>query len=259
MLHQIAGHLTAAVRSIELVSQVSEQRRELERRILVRSDLLDEQYRRQNALLAIEDVMRGQPDIDTILDGIVEVIRNAMAASFGASIFIWDPVTESFSLHATSVRTERGKADRNVVRSRAGTTRWVYDNGLPVVIKDVSKDPGGQNPTLLTLGVNAFIAVPIHTEDVVLGVLYVLESDARDFVQADVDFALVLANRAGLGLSRIRLMDQLKTQNRKLNKAVNLMTGREVRMRELKRVIRALRAKLNELGQEDNPDDPMAH
>lgn len=258
LLHQVAGHLTAAILRVELVKEVDEQKADLQRRVTHRSDMLNDQYQRQSALLKIEDAVRTASNMDVVLSRIVEVIKESMQATFGASIFLWDPKARQFTLTATSAQRTPQRKSGAQVRRTGGVTQWVVEHGEPVVVPTVSADLKNQNPHLTEIGVEAYIAVPIHAENEVLGVLYVLEKSPRDFSQADIDYSMVLANRAGLGISRQRLLDQLRSRNRELRRTVNLMAGREVRMRELKSVIKDLRERLTTYGETDLPDDPMA-
>ena len=56
---------------------------------------------------------------------------------------------------------------------------------------------------------------------------------------------------------RVRVDEELRKQAAELKRMVNLMTGREVRMAELKQVIRKLRAQLEEAGLEPVANDPL--
>ena len=56
---------------------------------------------------------------------------------------------------------------------------------------------------------------------------------------------------------RVRVEEEVKKRSAELRKMVNLMAGREVRMAELKDVIRQLRAQVQEAGLTPVADDPL--
>ena len=57
---------------------------------------------------------------------------------------------------------------------------------------------------------------------------------------------------------RVQAEDEIKKGTAELNRMVNLMAGREVRMAELKNVIHQLRAQLEAAGLTPTADDPLA-
>ena len=56
---------------------------------------------------------------------------------------------------------------------------------------------------------------------------------------------------------RVRAQKEVEKRAAELRKMVNLMAGREVRMAELKKVIRELRAQLEAAGLTPAADDPL--
>jgi CheY-like chemotaxis protein len=81
-----------------------------------------------------------------------------------------------------------------------------------------------------------------------------LEREIAERRQAEADIA-----RASRELQRSHddLERRVRERTTELQRIVNLMTGREVRMAELKDVIRRLRAQLEEAGLEPVTDDPL--
>jgi len=116
--------------------------------------------------------------------------------------------------------------------------------------------------------VKSALYVPMKVERETIGVMQVQSYRLDAYSQADIDVLSALANVAAVALRNARLLETLQEHREhleemveertaELRKTVNLMAGREVRMAELKDVIRELRAQLEETGLEPVADDPL--
>ncbi len=117
------------------------------------------------------------------------------------------------------------------------------------------------------LGLVSFISIPLIKKDTPIGVVgigwrrRVDIKDKHDFLETlSAELALILYN--AILYEKVKnhakeLEERVKERTEELQKAVNLMAGREVRMAELKEVIKRLRNQLMEAGIEPEADDPF--
>jgi len=122
---------------------------------------------------------------------------------------------------------------------------------------------------------NSALYVPMKIAGETVGVMQVQSCRLDAYDQDDEALLAGLANVAALAIQNARLLDTLRRSNKELRryqehledlvaertaelrKLVTLMAGREVRMAELKDVIRKLRAQLEEAGLRPVADDPL--
>lgn len=116
---------------------------------------------------------------------------------------------------------------------------------------------------------SAIISVPMRWQERIIGVIHVLhDTESRKFNQADLDLLTSFASQAAIAVENARLLDELqkhaenlearvRDRTAELQILVNAMAGREVRMADLKDVIRKLRKQLLAAGLEPSADDPL--
>ncbi|RMG72068.1 MAG: GAF domain-containing protein, partial [Nitrospirae bacterium] len=116
-------------------------------------------------------------------------------------------------------------------------------------------------------GIKSFVAIPLFVEENLIGLIGIAWKETRDFAE-ERDFFEALGAGLSVSLQNIKLIEELKQHSQnlelmvrerteQLQKAVNLMAGREVRMAELKEVIRNLKEQLRAAGLEPEVDDPL--
>ncbi len=117
------------------------------------------------------------------------------------------------------------------------------------------------------LGMVSFISIPLVKKDSTLGVVGIgwrhrveIKGKYEMLETLSGELALVLHN--ALLYERVKnhargLEERVKERTLELQRAVNLMAGREVRMSELKETIKKLRNQLIEAGLEPVADDPL--
>jgi len=117
-------------------------------------------------------------------------------------------------------------------------------------------------------GLRSFAALPLHSRGEVIGVVGIASATERDFREQS-SFLETLAAEVSTGAQNARLYEQVRhdaaemeqrvrERTAELQRFVDLMAGREVRMAELKDVIRQLRAQLHAAGLTPVADDPLA-
>ncbi len=138
---------------------------------------------------------------------------------------------------------------------------------LPVIFLSAMYKEDYYHVKGIRTGAVDFITKPINPEILIGKVRVFLDlynhklllQKAHDELKQRVEERTVELAKANEGLEqhRKRLEDLVRERTDKLQKSINLMSGREVRMAELKKTIRKLRAQLEEAGLTPVADDPL--
>lgn len=173
--------------------------------------------------LARLELSATDPDAaEAVLASIVAAVEELLPATGGASIVLYDRVTETY---ATSVTTVPGQTDEMAaerVRARRGATRAIIDEGRAVSVARLDDDPFGANPMLADFGMRSYLGVPIRdTADRVVGVLYALDRHEREHSADDIDFLEAVGRRAGVVIGNA---DALTRREHALAQTLTLLT-----------------------------------
>jgi GAF domain-containing protein len=132
---------------------------------------------------------------------------------------------------------------------------------------DISKDPRCSWDECKRAGLRSVVALPLFRGDEIFAVLGLGADTVRDF-ESQAEFLETLASEIANGLQNALLYEQVQSyaatleqrveeRTERLKKIVGLMAGREVRMAELKGVIKKLRTQLEDAGMIPVADDPL--
>jgi PAS domain S-box-containing protein len=171
--------------------------------------LFEEALQRQAALAEIELAINQTHELQTTLDRVAETTTQLLPASGGASVALWDEMSDDLWVGSTTVAEPMKAAIDRFIRKPSGASRWIIENHKPVVIQDTSEDPFGINRALNEHYVGAYVGMPLIFEDEVLGLLYVFEHSIRIYTEQDIDFLAGLANRAALAIAKVQLYGSL--------------------------------------------------
>ena len=148
----------------------------------------------------------------------------------------------------------------------------LFETGQPVMIPDANDLSYADvvNPEYsAAFHIRAFLAVPLVARGEVTGFVVLDDTRApRVFQPEEVQLVQSVATQAAISIENARLYERVKghvahleervrERTAELRNLVNAMAGREVRMAELKDVIRQLRAQLEAAGLTPVADDPL--
>lgn len=157
----------------------------------------------------------------------------------------------------------------NILKFGEGAAGQVAATGKPLIIEDYRKWEGRAKIYQEEESFQAILSAPIIWQEQVKGVLHVMRnSESPQFMETDLDLLMTLANNAAIAIQNARLLQQIQRHANDLQTAVeertaelqilvDSMVGREVRMAELKKVIKRLRHQLLEAGIDPIADDPL--
>jgi signal transduction histidine kinase len=162
-------------------------------------------------------------DLEVVLATIVSR-ANELAETDGCAIFEFDEATRAFRLRAT----ER-YPDEFVAALRA--TSLVYGEGAigraaatrePVQVPDVADTDvysSRVRDTLMRAGYRSLLAVPLVSEDEVVGALVVNRREAGAFADRTVEMLRTFATQSALAIQNARLFSEIETKSHELQVA----------------------------------------
>ncbi|MBI5281275.1 MAG: SpoIIE family protein phosphatase [Candidatus Solibacter usitatus] len=173
---------------------------------------------RVQALLDAGRELAGHRPLEELFPRILDLALGAVGAERGVLI-----TTGNGGLQ---VRAARGEGFRisGSVRDR------VLEGRESLLVVDVSKDEALMaSHTIVSAGVRSLMAVPLQTEDKVIGLLYVDSSNfLKSFTQDDLTLATVLANIAAIRIEHARLIELAQAEKvlqHDLRQAAEIQTG----------------------------------
>ncbi|MCF8079417.1 MAG: GAF domain-containing protein [Desulfobacterales bacterium] len=138
-------------------------------------------------------------DLDKVFDLITEKIPDVMGVD-AATIRLLDASGKNLVLKAS-----RGLSREYLNRGTIDTEEPVFKalKGEPIVIEDAANDPRIKYPDATKKeGISSILAVPITVQDEIIGILRLLTEEVRYFSEADVNFAMAVAEQGGVAIQR---------------------------------------------------------
>ena len=173
---------------------------------------------RVQLLLEAGRELAGHRPLDELFARILELGLSAVGAERGLLMTL-----DGSDLH---VRAARGEGFRisTSVRDR------VLHGRESLLVVDVSRDQALRaSQTIVSSGVRSLIAVPLQTEDTVIGLLYIdASSFLRSFTPEDLTLVTVLANIAAVRIQHARFIEMVQAEKvlqHELRQAAEIQSG----------------------------------
>ncbi len=204
--------------------------RELETDILRRHYHLD-------VLSNVSSAVSGLWDLDTILNVGLEAVLQIFRGSLGI-IFLIDEQTQDLYPKA-----HRGLSARFVSEMRLamgeGISGKVAQTGEPILVEDISKDPGTVRRDLVsTEGLRGFISVPLKAKEKVVGVMDIFSTLPGKFDKENMYLLNSIGCQLGTAIEQARLY-QVLSDGRKRYQTL-LRQALTIQEEERKRIAREL-------------------
>jgi GAF domain-containing protein len=143
-----------------------------------------------------------EAEFAALLRSIVVVARSIFGAR-GSSIFLYDGDTDELVFAAVAAEEEQSLVGTRMSASK-GIAGWVLQSGTPLVLEDVQNDPRFARDVAEGTGYvpHGLMAVPLLHDEVVLGVLQVLDRPERaTFSLKEMELLGLFASQAAIALS----------------------------------------------------------
>ncbi|MCJ7605346.1 MAG: GAF domain-containing protein, partial [Dehalococcoidales bacterium] len=184
---------------------------ELRRDVTAERELETQILRRHHQLLALNQIssaVSGLYDLDTILNTALDNVLELVNCDIGG-ILLFDEETQTLGY-----RVHRGLSAKYVdgVQIPLGESiaGQAAENGEPLVLDDISKDPHVTRPDLvLAEGLKGFVSIPLKAKDKVTGVMNIASHEANRFAPDDVSLLKSIGDYLGTAIEQARLYDSL--------------------------------------------------
>lgn len=147
-------------------------------------------------------------DLESILRKIIHT-ANSLTNAEAASILLYNDTTQQLHFAAMTNASKEALLHKMVVpkESLAG---WVAVNREPVIVQDVRKDNRWFTDVAKKIDffTRSIIAVPMITQDKLIGVLEVLNKFEGTFDLQDQQYLSILASQAAVAINNTRLFQQ---------------------------------------------------
>lgn len=201
-LMALSGEMANSLENAMLIEKFEKNSREKE--------LLFEISKKLNTFLELDSIL------DTILDGLSEVIEYDMAA-----IFLVDPITGLINPEVEKSKT-RGSdefyPENFLIKLGDGLVGWVAKNGQSVLVPDVTAD---QRYIEFRSKTASEMVVPIKSNKGVVGVLNIEGDEANKYSDEDLKLLEIFAGHAAVAIERAQLLDELLSK-RKLEEELKI-------------------------------------
>lgn len=150
-------------------------------------------------------VLAADEQFARLLRSIVDVARAIFGAK-ASSIMLFDPESEELVFAAVSGEGESELVGRRMPAS-TGVAGWVLSSRTPLVLEDVQSDPRFARDVAEKTGYvpKGLMAVPLLDEELVLGVLQVLDRPQRSrFTLQEMELLGLFAGQAAIALGLLR-------------------------------------------------------
>ncbi len=213
--------LTAGLRKFltsqkQLTEELGQERLLLEHRVQERTNELEKRASQQQAASQIARTISGQPSLETLLTVSVQQVQQRFGY-YHCGIFLNDERKEFAVLRAAT-----GEAGRRMIEAghklrigEEGIVGNVVSRGEPRIAVDVGADAAHfRNPYLPET--RSEIALPLRSEDSVIGALDVQSRQELAFSKEDLDMLQTIADQLAAAIARIQLVENLQSQIQEL-------------------------------------------
>jgi GAF domain-containing protein len=209
LLQTFADQAVIAIENVRLFKELEARTRELTRSV---GEL--------RALGEVGQAVSSTLDLETVLTTIVSRAVQLTGLDAGA-IYEYDEAAEVFHLRATeNLPEEFLEIARPLALPKGeGATGRLAVTREPVQIPDVAAPDayrGRMRDVLLRLGHRALLAVPLISEDHIVGGLVVNRREAGEFAPAVIDLLRTFATQSALAIQNARLFREIEEKSRQL-------------------------------------------
>ena len=179
----LANHAAVATQNAQLYRQATER--------------LEESIVLQRIALSLASTL----ELGEVLDLVMTAAMTLTGTELGR-ILLWDPRTERFALTLGTTGSDRKLQPYSTsARREGGITRAIIDERKPIVIPDTSRDPRVRSDTI-EKGHRALVGVPLLSPEEVVGVLYVMSLEPREFPDRQVRLLEAFASQAAVAIEK---------------------------------------------------------
>ncbi|MBL7077184.1 MAG: GAF domain-containing protein [Kiritimatiellae bacterium] len=166
------------------------------------------------ALIDIAQTINAHLSIDAVLESVMSVAKDVMAAE-ASSLFTIDDDTGELLFHiAQGAKAERVKTIR--MEAGQGIVGHVVDSGEPLIVNDVANDSRWYSKPDEESGfqTKSILCVPLRTRERILGAVEILNKIDGPFTRNDLVLCQAVAGQAAVAIENAMLHEQMLEKER---------------------------------------------
>jgi signal transduction histidine kinase len=184
---------------------------ELRRDVTAESELEDQMLRRQNQLMALNQIsgaVSGMQDLDAILNIALDNVLKIINGSIGG-ILLMDMEPD-----VLYYRTQRGFSSKKIeevrIRVGDGIAGGVAKTGEPMLLEDISKDSRTVYLDIIDAeNLKGFVSIPLKSKDKVVGVMNIASREPGQFGAEDLSLLSSIGHYLGTAIEQASLYARL--------------------------------------------------
>lgn len=154
-------------------------------------------------------VLTSDMELDNMLVVIMKKTKDMIKAT-SWSIYLMDEETGEFVLEKTDGGKKREKALKLRLRPGDGITGWVIQEGIPLIVPDVSQDERFAGSARNPRKARSLICVPIKRQERVIGVMeFADKTTGSPFTKEDLNLLLKIMDYAAISIERVSLYHKM--------------------------------------------------
>lgn len=187
------------------------------------------------ALSKVSAAISGLRDLDTILkiglDNVVDIINGDVGG-----IMLLDSQNKTLTYRVYHELTKKYVEEMRIFLGE-GIAGKVAQSGKPKLVEDMSREQNIAHPSLVnTMGLRAFVSVPLQSKGTVMGVMNVASFTPRRFTKSDMFLLSSIGDLLGIAIEQTRLYEQLrKSRERYRQLAQQILMAQEEERRRIAR------------------------
>jgi len=154
-------------------------------------------------------VLTSDMELDNMLVVIMKKTKDMIKAS-SWSIYLLDEETGEFVLEKTNGRKKKDKSLKVRLKPGDGITGWVIQEGIPLIVPDVSCDERFSGSAHSPRKARSLICVPIKSKGRVIGVMeFADKTTGSPFTRDDLSLLLKIVDYAAISIERVSLYHKM--------------------------------------------------
>jgi len=146
-------------------------------------------------------------DLDEVLQSALGKTLEAMNVE-GGGIYLLQEEAEVLTLSATQGLSEQFVAEIDRLQMGEGFSGRAAQSGRPLVVKDILSDPRLTRSAVREEGLRSLAIVPLTSKGKVLGTLFTVARDYREFTEQDLQLLTSISHQVGSAIDNARLFEQ---------------------------------------------------
>jgi signal transduction histidine kinase len=163
------------------------------------------------ALNTVSAAVSRSLDLERILDDTLAATLE-LTGTEGGGVYLLDTQAGVLTLVAHRGFSPEFAASVDRLEVGEGFSGYVVQSGQPLVVEDISTDARLTRMTARDEGYHSLVCVPLCAKGEVLGTLYAMTREFREFTEQDTRLLSSIADQIGVAVQNVRLFEDARTR-----------------------------------------------